>query len=194
MTKDEKKVSLENCDFSKKKIRITSPHSLLACEIIGVDEDDLIYNSKDEFILKNQDCLNLNIELQDERYNHFNARRLNLIELAKNKRKELISNKNDKKIKLISPKNMSINNSKKKKILGNSTFYKGNYNMKKSNSVGVMGASHGDGWGSSTAIRREREKLKKLRQRQEMNIILQIDNECAKEENRRKNIEENRKK
>jgi len=195
MTKDENKVSLENCDFSKKKIRITSPHSLLACEIIGVDEDDLIYTTKDEYILKNQDCLNLNIELQDERYNHFNARRLNLIELAKNKRKELIANKSNnynEKTKLLSPKNTSLNNSRKKKILGNSTFYKGKYNLKKSNSVGVMGVSHGDGWGSSTAIRKEKEKLKKLRERQEMNIILQIDYECAKEENRRKNMEKMR--
>ena len=51
--------------------------------------------------------------------------------------------------------------------------------MKKSSS---MGAFDIDGGGTSTAIKYEREKLKKLKERQEINIRLQIDYECAMEE------------
>ena len=64
--------------------------------------------------------------------------------------------------------------------------------MKKSSSMGVMGMTvmnTRNGWGTSTAIRAERERLKKLKERQEINIRLQIDYECAMEETRRKNIE-----
>ena len=55
-----------------------------------------------------------------------------------------------------------------------------------------MGAFDIDGGGTSTAIKYEREKLKKLKERQEINIRLQIDYECAMEENRMKNLEKMR--
>ena len=57
--------------------------------------------------------------------------------------------------------------------------------------MGMMRMTGGfrGGWGTSTAIKEERERLKKLKERQEINIRLQIDYECAMEENRRKNIE-----
>ena len=45
------------------------------------------YITKDEYIRGNQDCQNIKKSLQEERYNHFNSRRLKLIELAKEKRK-----------------------------------------------------------------------------------------------------------
>ena len=63
--------------------------------------------------------------------------------------------------------------------------------MKKSSSVGAL-ESPDTGGETSTAIKFEREKLKKLKERQEINIRLQIDYECAMEENRRKNIEKMR--
>ena len=61
----------------------------------------------------------------------------------------------------------------------NKTFY--DRNMRKSSSMGTFEPG-GDGGGSSTAIKFEREKLKKLKERQEINIRLQIDYECAMEE------------
>ena len=79
MNKNEYKISLSNCDFNKKKIRLTSPYSLMACDLIGIDEEELLYIPKEEYLLKNYDCQNLSKELQDEMYNHFNSKRLNLI-------------------------------------------------------------------------------------------------------------------
>ena len=37
----EEKISLLNCNFKQKKIRLTSPHSLLAIRLIGVTLDEL---------------------------------------------------------------------------------------------------------------------------------------------------------
>jgi hypothetical protein len=181
------KISLENCDFNKKKARITSPYSLMACELIGVDQDDLFLLSKEEYIRNNLECQNISKELQEERYNHYNLRRRKLIDNAKKKREKLIAESNNNKYGT----NYNVNNSKN--IFNcystqNKTFY--DKNMKKSSSVGTF-EQIGDG-GGSTAIKNEREKLKKLKERQEINIKLIIDYECTLEENRRKNIEKMR--
>ena len=49
----EKEISLINCDFTKKNTRLTSPRSLIACRLIGVTQDDLIYQ-EDIYVLKNK--------------------------------------------------------------------------------------------------------------------------------------------
>ena len=46
---DNNKISLINCDFNKKKIRLNSPYSIAACELIGIIPEDLIYITKDEY-------------------------------------------------------------------------------------------------------------------------------------------------
>ena len=91
------KISLDNCDFNKKKIRINSPYSLMAIELIGIDQEDLLFLSKDEYLKRSMDCQNLKKELQEERYNHYNKRRRQLIEDAKKKRNELLGKKKDNK-------------------------------------------------------------------------------------------------
>lgn len=52
---EETKISLLNCDFTKKKTRLTSPHSLMACKLIGVTEEDLIFQTLEEYIKNNID-------------------------------------------------------------------------------------------------------------------------------------------
>ena len=37
----EGKINLENCDFSSKKIRLTSPISIKVCNQLGLDIDSL---------------------------------------------------------------------------------------------------------------------------------------------------------
>ena len=181
------RISLENCDFNKKKMRINSPYSLMACELIGIEQENLFFLSRDEYLKKNQECQNLNKELQEERYNHYNSRRRKLIEDAKKKREELLEAKNNIKNRT----NYSTNNNKNNHFINaystqNKSFY--DRNMKKSSSIGAFEPC-GDEGGTSTAIKYERERLKKLKERQEINIRLQIDYECAMEEIRRKNIE-----
>ena len=187
MNKDEYKISLSNCDFNKKRIRLTSPYSLMACDLIGVDEEDLLFVPKEEYLLKNPDCQNLPSDLQEERYNHFNAKRLNLIKEAKAKRAELIKLNSDN---LPNKKYLELDNNLN---LASSTLYNRNDNLKKSSSALQMGNTVGNGgWSSSTAIKIGREKLRKMKERQELNIRLQIDYECALEENRRNNIKKMR--
>ena len=185
MTESGNKISLENCDFNKKKMRITSPYSLMACELIGIDQEDLLFLSKDEYLKRSMDCQNLKKELQEERYNHYNSRRRKLIDDAKKKREELIEESNNNKNRTIYNSHNNKNNFNAYSTQ-NKTFY--DRNMRKSSSMGAF-ESGGDGGGGSTAIKFEREKLKKLKERQEINIKLQIDYECAMEEIRRKNIE-----
>ena len=185
MNKDEYKISLSNCDFNKKRIRLSSPYSIKACELIGVDEEELLFVPKEEYLLKNTDCLNLPKELQDERYSHFNTKRLQLIKQAKTKRAELIKLNS----KLRNRKNIEIDSNLNNNNYGLSTLYNRNENIKKSSSAIIMGNTAGNnGWGTSTAIKIGREKLRKMKERQELNIRLQIDYECALEENRRNNI------
>ena len=164
------RISLENCDFNKKKMRINSPYSLMACELIGIEQEDLFFLSRDEYLKKNQDCQNLNKELQEERYNHFNSRRRKLIEDAKKKREELLEAKNHIKNRT----NYSTNNNKNNHFINaystqNKSFY--DRNMKKSSSIGAFEPC-GDEGGTSTAIKYERERLKKLKEKQEINIRL----------------------
>ena len=185
MNKDEYKISLSNCNFNKKRLRLTSPFSLRACELIGIDEEELLYIPKEEYLAKNPDCQTISKELQDERYNHYNARRLRLIKEAKAKRAELIKLSSD----LLSRKKSELDSNLNNDMFGLSTLYNRNDLLKKSSSAIQMGNTFNNGSTSnSTAIKIGKEKLRKIKERQELNIKLQIDYECALEENRRNNI------
>ena len=185
MNKDEYKISLSNCNFNKKRLRLTSPFSLRACELIGIDEEELLYIPKEEYLAKNPDCQTISKELQDERYNHYNARRLRLIKEAKAKRAELIKLSSD----LLSRKKSELDSNLNNNMFGLSTLYNRNDLLKKSSSAIQMGNTFNNGSTSnSTAIKIGKEKLRKIKERQELNIKLQIDYECALEENRRNNI------
>ena len=172
----EENVSLLNCNFSQKKIRITSPHSLLAIRLIGATLEDLRYLSLDEYIKKNISIQYLEKDLQQERYNHYEQNRLGLIKEAKKIREDLL--KEDKyetapqNSILISPKN----------------------NIEKLNYTSIKKNISENNLNTSTAILLEREKLHKLLLKQETKVKLQIDYECMIEENRRKNIEKMKKK
>ena len=181
---EEKKISLNNCDFKNKKTRLTSPHSLIACRLIGVNDDDLYFQTLDEYIKNNVECQYLERDLQEERYNHFEKNRKELIELAKNQREFLIKEEESKKHNTISNTTTNINNYNISGTLGNTH----NKTFKKNSSYGNLD-TYGE---SSTAIKLEREKLRRLKEKQELNVKLLIDYECFREENRRKNMEKMR--
>ena len=94
----EGKISLVNCDFKNKKSRINSPHSLMAFLLIGVTEEELKYIPKEEYIKNNIDNRDLEKELQEERYKHFENNRQQLIELAKKRRESLIRSEREKNV------------------------------------------------------------------------------------------------
>ena len=168
----------------QKKIRLTSPHSLLAIRLIGVTLDDLKYISLDDYIKKNPDIQNLEIELQEERYNHHEQNRLELINEAKKLREDLLKDNNYE----TSPYNniSSLYISPKSNI--NNYSYNFSTTMKKNVSATNLNPKMNLPQ-TSTAVILEREKLQKLLKNQENKVKLQIDYECMIEENRRKNLE-----
>ena len=178
----EEKISLINCNFSKKKPRITSPLSILAIKLVGATLEDLRYMSSDEYLRKNFQFQNLEKGLQIERYKHYEENRLNLIKEAKRIREDLIEERKDERNYINTDKN-------------NSNFFSSKYNVnlsytltdrKKNFSVENLEPKFRE---QSTAIKLEKEKLHKLLEKQENNIKLQIDYECKMEENRQKNLE-----
>ena len=193
---DEEKISLLNCKFDQKKIRITSPHSLLSIRLIGATMDELRYYTFDEYV-KNTGIHYLEKELQEERYNHFLLNRLELIKEAKKIREELIKEKNSDTCM----NNNNINNNNNISTLSfltpkaNSNISHYNFNlttMRKNTSA--LNLEPKTNLKTSTAILLEREKLQKILKNQENKVKMQIDYEYMIEETRRKNLEKMRNK
>ncbi len=93
----EKKINLENCQFTKKH-RINSPRSLQALNELGIGYDSLIKETLENFISKNEDAKNLPKEILQKRYEHFENKKEELISKAIEKRQKIIdSQKKDRK-------------------------------------------------------------------------------------------------
>ena len=89
MDKEKEKISLENFNYMFKKHRLTSPLSIQACKMQGVNEDDLIFLTLEEYVQIHPECMNLPKEFQQERYDNFEQNRKDLIETLKEIRAEL---------------------------------------------------------------------------------------------------------
>jgi hypothetical protein len=183
------KISLENFDSTKKKIRITSPHSILACELMGIKMEDLAHLTYEEYLQLNPEFQSLDNNLRMERYEHHKQRRDKLISSLKEKRNELISKENESNTNTTNVNNItnyynwfcrndSYNNFNKTFI----TLKKNN--LRKSASTGNFNEQN-----KSTMILNEEEKLKKIRRRQKINIRMQIDYQLMQEQIRIKNLE-----
>ena len=183
----EEKISLLNCNYSQKRIKLTSPNSLLAIHLIGVTLDDLRYLTFDEYIKNNPDIQYLERDLQEERYNHHERNRLELIEQAKKIREELLEEKSYQ----TTPQNNLSSFALSPKAQNRNMRYNFNTMKKNTSALTIKPAIKLQ---KSTAILLEREKLQKLIEKQENKVKLQIDYECMIEENRRKNLEKMRNK
>ena len=87
----EKKITLENYDYKNKGPHLNSPFSKRALELLGIEEKELLTLSLEDYINLNRDCKEISQELQKERYNNYINKHTELINKAKEKRKELIS-------------------------------------------------------------------------------------------------------
>jgi hypothetical protein len=95
----EKKITLENCKFTKKH-RINSPRSIQALKELGIEYNSLIKESFESFISKNDEAKNLPEEIAKERYEHFEKQKDDLLNKAIEKRKIIIeSQKKNRKQK-----------------------------------------------------------------------------------------------
>ena len=89
---EEKKITLENFDYNNKGRHINSPFSKKALEFLGIEEKELLFLTLEEYISLNKDCKDISPELQKERYNNYFKKHQELINNAKEKRKEFIEN------------------------------------------------------------------------------------------------------
>ena len=109
---EEEKKNLETIDFSDRKDRIQSPYSKKAILELGLDENKLYKLDKEKYLLNHPELKNASPEVQDKRYEHYNKRREEQIELAKQKRNELIEKENEE-VKYIEEENKENDNIKK---------------------------------------------------------------------------------
>ena len=68
-----------------------SPNSLEALATLGIEEERLYYLSFDEFLQIHPELKNVQRDLQERRYNHFEEKRKKFIDEAQKKRKEIIN-------------------------------------------------------------------------------------------------------
>ena len=189
------KISFDNFDSSKKKIRITSPISLLACKFMGIELNDLAFLTFDEYLQKNPECQVLDDTAKMERYEHHNARRKKLLISLKKVRDDIIKEKNED-----NNNNGNINNitnyynwycSKSRNNSFNNlnrTFHiNKNNNLRKSTSMVSMNNIIEKN--KSFIIKNNQEKLNQIKKRQEINIKMRIDFQLMKEQMRIKNLE-----
>jgi len=67
--------NLESVNFLKKKSRQLSPNSLEALASLGIEEERLYYVSFEEFLQKHPELKNVQKDLQERRYNHFEEKK-----------------------------------------------------------------------------------------------------------------------
>ena len=90
---EEEKKMQKQFDFSDRKDRIQSAYSKEAILELGLDENKLYKLDKEKYLLKHPELKNASPDVEDKRYEHYNKRREEQIELAKQKRNELIEKK-----------------------------------------------------------------------------------------------------
>ena len=88
--------NLENITFMDSKVRINTPYSKRAIQILGIDENDLYEISKEEYLQKQNILKDAPDELKDQRYELFNNRRLKAIEDARKLRKDIIKDEKER--------------------------------------------------------------------------------------------------
>ena len=87
----ESNINLENYNYNSKGPNLNSPLSRKALESLGIEEKELKTLPLDEYIKSNPDCKAISNELQKERYDNYLLKHRELINKAKEKRKQLKS-------------------------------------------------------------------------------------------------------
>lgn len=159
MSNNDEKISLDNFNYESKSCRLTSPHSIKACRVNGVTEQDLYKITLDEYIQNYPESKQLPKEYQQERYDNYEENRTKLIDLLKETRGKLKEE------------------SEKKKEEG----------KEKNKEDSDDNEPRKDKYGFPIKNKENRKKYKKLKEDMELTIRVQIDNEYEKIEKRKKN-------
>ena len=100
--KNNKGKNLDNVDFTNKKIRIQTPHSKMVLEELGLEEEKLYKISKKEYLDNHPELKQEKQEIQDKRYEHYEKRRQEAIDQARQIRTDIINKENEKEGKEVS--------------------------------------------------------------------------------------------
>jgi hypothetical protein len=90
-------ITIDDIDYSTKKVRITSPHSIKAMNTLGIINEDLEYLTFDEYLNKNPELIGEERKIQRVRYNHVEQIRKDLIERVREQRNKIIEEEEDQK-------------------------------------------------------------------------------------------------
>ena len=113
-------ITIDDIDYSTKKVRITSPHSIKAMNTLGIINEDLEYLTFDEYLNKNPELIGEERKIQRVRYNHVEQIRKDLIERVREQRNKIIEEEEQKRQKRSSSSkyrtNIVLDNNNSKKF------------------------------------------------------------------------------
>ena len=179
--KSKKQISLEDCDFSEKAPLVSSPRSLESISKNGLNIKDLYKISIKTYRERFQESKFLPQHLLQERYDHYEDNRKKFIEECKNTRSQMIEKEKEKKKNnndddIVEIRNMSQTHNSKPMFTEKIDINDENF---------------------STALKLEKERVERIRKREEVNLRILINCEYDTEINRMKNekkIEEEKRK
>ena len=171
--KSKKQISLEDCDFSEKAPLVSSPRSLESISKNGLNIKDLYKISIKTYRERFQESKFLPQHLLQERYDHYEDNRKKFIEECKNKRSQMIEKEKEKEKKkknneddIVEIRNMSQTHNSKPMFTEKIDINDENF---------------------STALKLEKERVERIRKREEVNLRILINCEYDTEINRMKN-------
>ena len=167
MSKEEK-ITLENYDYNNiKSPHLNSPFSLKALETLGIEEKELKTLSLEQFVSSNPNSKDISSDLQKERYENYVQKHEELINKAKEQRKQLIS---DKEIEDMDKKTDS-------KIY-HCDLHKNSITLAPKGKINP----------NCVICNEYAKKYEKLKERMKLSIQLEIDHEYDKKEKRQKQM------
>ena len=78
--------NIENVNLKSQKRIINSPRSILACKILGILPEELIFKDFSQFINENSNIMNLSKDIQKIRYENIEKYRQDSVRLVKEER------------------------------------------------------------------------------------------------------------
>lgn len=83
-------INLDNLDYNNWKQKLSSPRSIKACKRVGVEPRELFFMDFQTFKSVNPEVRNLNKEVQNLRYEHYEKLRQDTVNAVKEERQKII--------------------------------------------------------------------------------------------------------
>ena len=87
--------NIENINLKSHKRLINSPRSILACKILGILPEELIFKNFSQFLNENSSIMNLSKDIQKIRYENIEKYRQGSVRLVKEERQKIIEKENN---------------------------------------------------------------------------------------------------